>query len=69
MQTEMTLNRHTNAAASPDWPLALFWVVALVGLGILIGAAGDAYLPDAQAVTPAPDAVVEDWHGNVRRGG
>jgi hypothetical protein len=52
-------------------PLAVFWVVALVGFGFLIGAGREpvaTITPEIGQVLPA-QTTTEDWHGNVRRGG
>ena len=69
MQNHMTLRRRYVLAAPRRWPLTLFWVTALVGLGFLIGVAREAGPVTAPVSTTAPDTTVEEWHGNVRVGG
>ncbi len=69
MQNHMTLERCNVGDVDRRWPLTVFWAIALLGIGILIGAAGDTGQSTAPALMPASDTKIEDWHGNVRRGG
>ncbi len=69
MQNHMTLERCNVGEVDRRWPLTVFWTIALLGIGILIGAAGDTGQSTAPALMPASDRIIEDWHGNVRRGG
>ncbi len=69
MQNHMTLERCNVGEVDRRWPLTVFWAIALLGIGILIGAAGDTGQSKAPALMPASDTKIEDWHGNVRRGG
>ncbi len=69
MQNHMTLERRNVGDVERRWPLTVFWAIALLGIGILIGAAGDTGQSKAPVLTPVSDTKIEDWHGNVRRGG
>ncbi len=69
MQNHMTLERCNVGDVDRSWQLTVFWAIALLGIGILIGAAGDTGQSKAPALMPASDTIIEDWHGNVRRGG
>ncbi len=69
MQNHMTLERCNFGDVYRRWPLTVFWTIALLGIGILIGAAANTGQSKAPALMPASDTEIEDWHGNVRRGG
>jgi hypothetical protein len=70
MQNKITADSCNAEKTYGGVPHAVFWAVALVGLGFLIGAGHDLVevMPEADRVLP-PQTTIEDWHGNVRRGG
>ncbi|WP_159087006.1 hypothetical protein [Loktanella sp. Alg231-35] len=66
MQNQMMIGGYSTHRAPKEALLMVFWVVALVGLGFLIGTARVTLPVESERILPA-ETTTEDWHGNVRR--
>lgn len=70
MQNQMMANGCNADMTQRGVPHTAFWFAVLMGIILLFGAAREPVetMSESERML-APQTPIEDWHGNVRRGG